>query len=393
MKNKLGLVLEGGGAKGAYHLGAYKALDELGYKFDGIAGTSIGAVNGALIAQGDWKKTYDMWYEATNHLVYGIDESILNDIEATAIAAMDVIKGRGIGTNNMRELFYTILDEKKLRKSKVELGIVTVKLPAFKTIELFKDQIQVGEMLSYLMASANFPLFQREENSDGIFIDGGLKNNLPLNMLPERGINNLIVIRTFGVGITRSYNNPNVNITYIEPSKHLGSTLDFKRDRSRKNLILGYFDTYKTLRGYIGKEFCIKPLTEDLSYISKMLHMADDKIIRAAHVMGYKKVNPKRFMFERLLPQIAEYLELGLDTSYEVVIITFFEEIARTLDMDKNKIYRADEFIDAVRDLFFKEHSTYHRYRTLPRIVQSSQFLSSFVKNDFFHFIMDIFFK
>ena len=46
----LGLVLEGGGAKGSYHAGAIKALHESGYSFDGVMGTSIGAINGAIVA-------------------------------------------------------------------------------------------------------------------------------------------------------------------------------------------------------------------------------------------------------------------------------------------------------------------------------------------------------
>ena len=48
-----GLVLEGGGTKGAYQIGAYKALRDLGIEFQGVAGTSIGALNGAYIIQND----------------------------------------------------------------------------------------------------------------------------------------------------------------------------------------------------------------------------------------------------------------------------------------------------------------------------------------------------
>lgn len=57
-----GLVLEGGGAKGAYHIGAYKAIMEEGIEIRGIAGTSVGALNGALIAQEDFEKAYNLWY-------------------------------------------------------------------------------------------------------------------------------------------------------------------------------------------------------------------------------------------------------------------------------------------------------------------------------------------
>ena len=47
------LVLSGGGSRGAYEIGAWQALEELGVKFDGVYGTSIGAMNAALVAQGD----------------------------------------------------------------------------------------------------------------------------------------------------------------------------------------------------------------------------------------------------------------------------------------------------------------------------------------------------
>lgn len=403
MKSKLGLVLEGGGAKGSYHLGVYKALMEMGYKFDGVAGTSIGAINGALIAQGEWKKAYDMWYNASNHIAFGVDEEAIESIKKMEITPenaryaasllTDTIKHGGIKIDGMKDLFFSVLNEKKLRRSKMELGIVTIKLPDFKTIELFKDEIKQGEIQSYLLASANFPLFKREENEDGMFIDGGLKNNLPLNMLPKRGIKDLIAVRTFGVGFTRDYNDPDVNIIYIEPSKNLGGTLDFNRKQARANLQLGYYDTYRTLKGYVGREFCIKPLSEDMTYINELLKTADERIIRAAKIMGYKDINPRRFMFEKLLPLVADYLDMKLNNSYEEIILAFFEEVAITLSLSRDKIYNPREFIDSVKTLFFMEHKSIKSYKRLPGFVLESSLLSGFVKSEFFHFIMDIFFQ
>ncbi len=393
MKNKIGLVLEGGGARGAYHLGAYKALREIGYRFNGIAGTSIGAINGALIVQGDWKKAYELWSNSSNSLLYGIDETAFSNIENVTNVIIDIIKSKGIQTYNMKHLFFSLINEKRLRKAKMDLGIVTFNLDKFKSVELFVDQIPAGEIANYFMASANFPLFQREENSSGRFVDGGVVNNLPLNMLPSRGYRELIAIRTYAIGRTQHYDNPSVKITTIKPSKKLGSLLDFNKERAIENLNLGYFDTYKQIKGYLGNEFCIKPLTEDLSYITKMLHMADEKILRAAKVMGHKNINPKRFMFEILLPQIGDYLNLSTNTSYEALIIGFFEEIAKILPMERNKIYRADDFIYEVRKLFSAVHGPLKKYSELPKIVHTSSFLSSFVKNEFFLFVMDIFFE
>ena len=58
---KYALVLEGGGAKGAYQVGAYNALIESGYEFNAVIGTSIGAINAALIAQGDVRLLEEVW--------------------------------------------------------------------------------------------------------------------------------------------------------------------------------------------------------------------------------------------------------------------------------------------------------------------------------------------
>ena len=50
-KKGIGVILEGGGVKGAYHVGALKAFEEAGFEFSGYAGTSIGALNAAQLCQ------------------------------------------------------------------------------------------------------------------------------------------------------------------------------------------------------------------------------------------------------------------------------------------------------------------------------------------------------
>ena len=51
-----GLVLAGGGAKGAYQIGAWKAMREMGVTFNAVAGVSIGSINGALIVADEYEK-------------------------------------------------------------------------------------------------------------------------------------------------------------------------------------------------------------------------------------------------------------------------------------------------------------------------------------------------
>ena len=61
MSKEYGLVFDGGGARGAYQIGAWKALVEAGVKINAVAGTSVGALNGALVCMGDVEKAEDIW--------------------------------------------------------------------------------------------------------------------------------------------------------------------------------------------------------------------------------------------------------------------------------------------------------------------------------------------
>ena len=65
-KIKVGLVFSGGGAKGAYHLGVWKAIRELGLEniIKGVSGSSIGAITGYMFAVKEYDKSYQLWYSS-----------------------------------------------------------------------------------------------------------------------------------------------------------------------------------------------------------------------------------------------------------------------------------------------------------------------------------------
>jgi NTE family protein len=69
-----GLVLEGGGARGAYQIGVVKALFEHGLDFDGYVGTSIGSINAAMLAQGDFDKALELWKSISMEQIFYEDE-------------------------------------------------------------------------------------------------------------------------------------------------------------------------------------------------------------------------------------------------------------------------------------------------------------------------------
>lgn len=75
LKKEYALVLDGGGARGAYQIGAWKALLEAGVKINAVAGTSVGALNGALICMGDLEKAEKVWREISFSKVMDVDDA------------------------------------------------------------------------------------------------------------------------------------------------------------------------------------------------------------------------------------------------------------------------------------------------------------------------------
>lgn len=71
---KTAFVLGGGGSKGAYEIGVWKALKELNIHFDIVTGTSIGAMIGAMIVQDDYEKCLKLWEKLT------VDQVIKNGV-------------------------------------------------------------------------------------------------------------------------------------------------------------------------------------------------------------------------------------------------------------------------------------------------------------------------
>ena len=87
LTKEYGLVLEGGGAKGAYQIGAWKALKEAGVELKGIAGTSVGALNGALICMGDLEKAERLWENISYSKIMSVDDGVMGEISSTRKSA------------------------------------------------------------------------------------------------------------------------------------------------------------------------------------------------------------------------------------------------------------------------------------------------------------------
>lgn len=359
MKEEFGLVLEGGGAKGAYEIGACKALEEMGFNITAVAGTSVGALNGAMFAQHDIDRAYQLWSNIHPSQIMDIDAEALKKISHLEIKPGDIphylkilreiITERGIDVSPLKKLIKKYVNEEELRKSNIVFGMVTVSFSDRKALELFVEDIPEGQIADYLFASANFPLFRSARIGDKIYLDGGIYDNLPIRMLINRGYKSLITVQVGGLGRKRRVNLDNLNVINIEAKEYLGGPLSFNAEKSKYNLKLGYFDAYRVIKDLKSGFYYIDLEYQDDYFLDYFGHLSPELVKKTARVLGLKGELPhRRLLFEKILPKLVEVMKLPEDCSYGDIAVALAEKIAMEVKVDRFKIYTFSELIDSI---------------------------------------------
>lgn len=271
-----GLVLAGGAARGAYQIGAWETLRKHGFRFDGFTGTSVGALNATLMAQGDWDFAVELWSNlgiqdvlTLPDFLQGEDISKLSWRKTVALL-QEVRRSGGLDSSPLLNMLRTRSKEEKLRKSGVDLGVVTFGVSKFRPLKIFLDEMEPGSLPDYLYASASFPLFKMAKIEDKRFTDGGVWDNLPWSMLTERGYRDLVIIDISAYGMVRRPDPENRRILYIKNSLPLPHLMDFSRkslDYSRK---LGRLDSMRILGDVGGLEYYIDPSKDSKNRLGRI---------------------------------------------------------------------------------------------------------------------------
>ncbi len=303
-----GLILAGGGAKGAYQMGAWKALIELGIQIEAIAGTSIGAINGAFIAQGDYEKALSVWEEA--EVVNGIKiESELKSTENLFSFSNfpqlfhEIVRNGGVDVSPAKQMISETIDEAAVRNSNIPLGIVTFQLGGMKPVELFVDEMPEGTLIDYLMASARFPGLNKQGPDDSSYLDGGVYDNAPVGVLRKRGINRLVIVDISNIkGIGHKEDLSCADLIYIRPfePKDLGASFEFDKEMNEKRMKMGYYDTLKAFGKITGRDyyFSNKEYKSMLSLYGFDACEQLEKLARELEVPRLRMYTHKQFMKE-----------------------------------------------------------------------------------------------
>ena len=332
-----GLVLSGGGGKGAYQIGVWKALRRLHYKIDIVTGTSVGSLNALLITQNSWFIAPIIWNKIDFSEVF--QDDIKKNPSMTEIINMygkNIIENQGMSTDNLEKKLDIFIRYKKFYKSKINFGLVTYNLTTLKPKTLTKMQIRPKKLKDYLIASCTcFPAFKLKDIDGNKYIDGGYCDMLPINLAIDMGADNIIAVDLKTIGVRKKVKDKDVKVTYIYPRNNIGYTLLFDKKVNKRNFKYGYNDTMKTFNKLEGNKYTFRKNTTTklkVRYLTKLRR----------NVLYF--LNVKSSTKNSSILKFNIFSQIILDEFNNFDILKILEKLAKVFNIPDENIYSIDSF-------------------------------------------------
>ena len=299
---KLGLVLAGGGGKGAYEIGVWQALRDLGLEQSvaAVSGTSVGALNAALFATGDLERARTVWRDLSpTHIIFSPDPDkaeaqiaqllsspglgqrfkdflhigsvpdplVPVSVGATTSTALFFLRNRLLPTlsqllmsgiisaDGLGEMIGGAVDCARLAASPVRCYATCLRIPWLNPDRFLLNGRAPEDVRAILQASAAIPFFFPMAAVEGRrYLDGGLPpwgDNVPVQPLYElEGCRTILVVHLSGSSKVDAGLFPEARLVEIFPSAELGGpagTFDFTAKGARWRMELGYRDGVEQL--------------------------------------------------------------------------------------------------------------------------------------------------
>ncbi len=316
------VLLGGGGARGAYEIGVWKALNDMDIEIGAVYGVSVGAINGAVLVAGEYSLAENLWLHIRNDNVMVMTDSVESLLEgsfsfsALTVAAENFISEGGIDVSPLEDLLDRYIDEQAVRNSSIEFGLASYSLSDMTEKYYYLEDIPEGELVEYILASANFPLFQRQMIGGEKFVDGGIYKNLVIDMVDPARFSKVLAVSLDLlmpgdiIDFASDYKEYEHNVEFISPSFDPGSLLDFKPENALRLMQMGYLDCLRHFgkisgsRYYIYGEGTIRQMFESLSSEQRKTAV---ELLEIPAVTEYEKILPE---LRKMAGSEAELLEV-----------------------------------------------------------------------------------
>lgn len=284
---KWALTLAGGGGKGAYEIGVWQALREIGLEKNLIAvsGSSSGALNAALISLNEFDKAKTIWSSI-------MPKQFLDINYDTIIGPLNTLVKRTLtaglcSRDGLIEIIDKYLNLEQLAVARIP-AYVSISRYSSDCIDCLSEKPQVeyislsevspDDARHFLLASSAMPYIYPPEIIHGnVYRDGGLADNVPIYPMTSVGADNLIVVKLEPDDkVDTSLYSKFKEVVEIIPSREIGDlfdgTLEFTSRNVMFRMLLGYYDTLRTfgLRMYrlngIPLDYAEKKRREDADY-------------------------------------------------------------------------------------------------------------------------------
>lgn len=249
MRQKIGLALAGGGARGAFQLPILEALDSEGIldRVDVISGTSIGSLHAVMVASRRIDHIRHVWetidasafqftakelFERAKLLDFHVIEEGLMTVDVLEKVLDDSLPLIALGD---RDIFITTTcmgDEKATLAQAIAFNLKSLIKGELPVNYVNLKDAETSDIKQALLASTAIPIiFKPVHYQTKTWVDGGMYGNLPLKPLIDAGCTHIIAIDLYRFSFNRKPHKGDSSIVYFHPKRSLGGILDFKEEK------------------------------------------------------------------------------------------------------------------------------------------------------------------
>lgn len=339
----IGLVFAGGGGKGAYEIGVWKYLHEIGLDqyVRAVSGTSVGALNASLFVGSSYELAEKLWLNISREKILTPKavsvEKIMKWLVANGVALSDstligiskVAAGTILGVEKIAQvmaaklmgdhmfsregLVEMITDGLKtdiLKSSEIPCYVTCVRCPGLKIERFLLNEYSNDDITKLLLASSAIPIvFPNEDFHGQKYCDGGIPvvgDNVPIEPIYNTGVENIIVVHLSQDYLVDKEQYPNSKIIEIVPREDLGNaltgTLDFSPEGALVRMKMGYEDAKRIMQ----------PMVDML-----VMTVANQRMLKVARQKNIDFENKRQKLLEKEKRIKEEMARDGFDSVFE----------------------------------------------------------------------------